>query len=143
MKTRCFNFAALLSAAVATVIVLLWLSAGVGNIDGITPLATFSKDCHLTIFGHGADYRVAIYNDAVYGPYHGSIVGMAGPDGRTGIQGHGFGDTAGVYFRHFRWPGGAVLWTLMISLLYPLAISLVLPIIWICKNFQLRRATTR
>jgi hypothetical protein len=143
MKARLFNFAAFFSAVIAIAIVLLWLSAAIGNIDGITPLASFSKYCHLTIFGHGADYRLALYNDAVFGPYHGSIIAMAGPDGRTRIEAHGFGDTAGIYYRHFRWPGGAVLWTLMISLIYPLAISLVLPIIWICRSFQLRRATTK
>ncbi|HEX4123986.1 MAG TPA: hypothetical protein VHY37_04605 [Tepidisphaeraceae bacterium] len=141
MKARWFNFAVLVSSVFATGIICLWILAASGHIDGQKPLVSFSKGCHFTIYGRDADYRLAFYNDAAYGPYHGSIIGMVRRDGWSPIKiiEHGFGDTAGTYYRHFRWPWGSVLWTLMISFAWPLGLSMVLPLLWFCVHFRLRR----
>lgn len=68
--------------------------------------------------------RFVVFNNTDYGPYRGSLIGLS--DGQGGIVGgplqmRYFGDTAGIYYRWFLWPDGVILWTLMISLWYPIA----------------------
>lgn len=81
---------------------------------------SFSEDFHLGLW-RGC---VVLFNDSKYGPYRGSIIGLADTDGdvfpplEREIK---WGDSLGVYFRYFRWTD-ATLWTLMVSLLWPLAI---------------------
>jgi hypothetical protein len=67
--------------------------------------------------------RLVVFNNTDYGPYRGSLIGLS--DGQGGIVGgplqmRYFGDTAGIYYRWFLWPEGTI-WTLMISLWYPIA----------------------
>jgi hypothetical protein len=71
------------------------------------------------------------------GPYQGSIIGLGGEQ----IDTIGFGDTLGIYYRHFRWPSGAVLWTLQLSIWHPVASTvLVAGFPWILRSrrFSLR-----
>ena len=75
--------------------------------------------------------RVSFFNVKEYGPYRGSTIGSE-PDERRE-----FGDTLGIYYRYFRWAdSGAVLWTLSVSLVYPMIVFLMLPIAWIWKGRQ-------
>ena len=78
--------------------------------------------------------RLVIFNDAEYGPYHGSIISIVAGNRdlnsvfeRTVVC----GDSFGVYYRYFRTPGEETLWTLMVSLWYPLLLFFVLPTMWI------------
>jgi len=65
--------------------------------------------------------RVVFFNDAEYGPYRGSIIGLVDSDGNVypplecEIK---WGDSLGVYFRYFL-RADSTLWTLMVSLLWP------------------------
>jgi hypothetical protein len=79
---------------------------------------------HIGVWNIGLDSRLVFFNDAEYGPYRGSIVGLAGneyPHTR------GFGDTLGIYYRHFTWPD-SVLWTLAVSLWYPILLFSLWPL---------------
>ncbi len=59
------------------------------------------------------DPRIAFYNAGDYGPYTGSIIGLVGDKYPVKT---GFGDWWGIYYRHFEWQDGSVLWTLKINL---------------------------
>jgi len=94
------------------------------------------------LWSRGLDSRLALFNDKEYGPYCGSIIGIVGPDGKTYPplrHEEYFGDSWGVYYRYFQWYDGYELWTLMISLWYPLVLFGIMPIGWAIYNFSRRR----
>jgi len=83
--------------------------------------------------------RLELFNDAKFGPYHGQILDVAVPEGyppRPGVKWVGFGETAGIYFRWIRWPNGRLVWTLALSLMYPLLASAVIPFIWLARRYR-------
>ncbi|QOV87379.1 hypothetical protein [Humisphaera borealis] len=139
MVNRLFNLASLLSAIAFCVVVVAWVAAA-GIDPGIDPRKQFlsvSPDFHVSLGARGADARVKVFNDSTYGPYAGSIVGFAGdPNGPTTS---GFGDFAGVYYRMIRWPNGSSLWTLSLSLFYPLLAASALPIAWRVRRWRRSR----
>jgi hypothetical protein len=106
---------------------------------------SFTRDFHLCYWhGHNADIggRLAVFNDADYGPYSGSIISLS--NGDRGADAHdpqmiGFGDCLGIYYRYFRWPDRKALWTLMLSPLYPLIFFCLLILVWIFCRRRLRR----
>lgn len=56
-------------------------------------------------------------------------IGLVGDE--SAVERRAFGDTLGIYYRYFRWTvSGATLWTLSVSLVYPLAMFTVLPLVW-------------
>jgi hypothetical protein len=135
MANRLLNLAALGSAAVFCLVLVAWAMAG--RIDPRRQHVSLSRDCHVSIDAHGADSRLEVFNDADYGPYCGSIIGIAGdPNGPTVA---GFGDTAGVYYRSIQWPTGRSLWTFSLSLCYPLVVTAVLPIFYLVRRLRRRR----
>lgn len=62
---------------------------------------SLSRNFHIGVWNTGLDSRLVFFNDAEYGPYRGSIVGLAGSEYPHTSA---FGDTFGVYYRHFTWP---------------------------------------
>jgi hypothetical protein len=73
---------------------------------------------HISVSNIGLDSRIVFFNDSDYGPYRGSIISIAdGPQPKS----VGIGDAWGLYYRHFEWPAQR-LWTLMISLWYPIVL---------------------
>jgi hypothetical protein len=51
------------------------------------------------------------------------------------------GDFPGIYYRHFEWLDDRPIWTLMVSLWYPIGLFAILPAVWFFRNLQLRRKT--
>jgi hypothetical protein len=105
---------------------------------------SFTRNFHLGYWhGHGADIigRLAVFNDADYGPYSGSIISLSNSEREVDPndpQMIAFGDCLGIYYRHFLWPGGKTLWTLMLSPLYPLIFSCLLICFWIFCRRRIR-----
>ncbi len=83
---------------------------------------SLSDGFHVGVLGRGFDVRLAFFNDADYGPYRGSITRLD----EHPVRVLHFGDTAGVYYRYFRW-ADYTLWTLMVSVWYPTAFFAILP----------------
>ena len=117
---------ALLAIAVALCIAGIWINPWDHRLS-------LSDTFHVAVWGREWDTRLVFFNDAEYGPYRGSIIALVDD------QGNGypaferevrFGDTAGIYHRYFRWPGGVTLWTFMLSLWYPIALFAILPLRW-------------
>jgi hypothetical protein len=84
------------------------------------------------------DPRLVFFSDAEYGPYQGSIFGLHD-------RYIGFGDTWGIYFRHFSGvTGGSYwsFWTLSLSIWYPILLlsflSFVAAFPQKFKNFSLK-----
>ena len=130
MATRLFNLAAAVSTIVFCLLLAAWFAA-----DAVDPRKQFislSSGCHLSIDARGADPRVHVFNDSSYGPYAGSIVGIVGDPNRPKVS--GFGDLAGVYYRMIRWSSGRSLWTLSLSLIYPLLLAAVVPVVWLLRR---------
>jgi hypothetical protein len=74
--------------------------------------------------------RVEIFNDAS-GPNCGSIIGLVGADGKIYPPLDceiAWGDARGAYNRYFRGQDGRMLWTLSVSLWYPLLASAAFPL---------------
>lgn len=93
---------------------------------------------HVTLWHPSDNPSVVFFSDQDYGPYPGSIVGIVGPDGTVypkRLKEIHFGAIAGIYFRYFQWAPTDVLWTLMVSLLYPLMLFAVLPVAWLLQRF--------
>lgn len=161
MSHRQFNAASLASAAFAVCTLALWLLT-----FAVTPWdhrVSFTDRFHVSVWsGFSGDTlgRLVIFNDAKYGPYRGSIMGIGGENTKEVRWGwhtekYDFGkiiftnpngtvdrlrlcDLPGVYFRHFNIHGQAhTLWTLMISFWYPLTAFSILPAIWIFRRWHL------
>lgn len=84
---------------------------------------SLSQAFHVGVWSKGLDSRIVVFNDSDYGPYRGSIVGLAG-----GEHPHTNAfDVVGVYYRHFAW-SESVLWTLMVSVWYPILFLSIWPV---------------
>ena len=114
-------------------VVLAWLVAGF--LEPSLHYVSWSGNCNFALEARGIDARFYVFNDAEYGPYRGSIIYIEGLPNKPTVS--GFGDYAGVYYRHITWPSGGLLWTLSLSLAYPLLVSLVLPAIWLIRHKRL------
>ncbi len=81
------------------------------------------------------DVRLVFFNDAVSGPYLGSTLGIVDDQGNVyppRIRESAWGDRYGVYWRYFALGSDqaghkAVLWTLMVSAMYPILLFSILP----------------
>ena len=98
----------------------------------------FADRFHVGVWRRGWDIRLVFFNDAEYGPYHGSIIQLADEQGNlyppleSDVR---LGDTAGVYFRYFRW-ADATLWTFMVFIWYPAAVFAILPAYCWIRRFR-------
>jgi hypothetical protein len=135
VANRLFNIAAAVSAIVLCLVIVAWFAAGAVNPR--KHFVSLSSSCHLSVNARGADARVQVFNDSSYGPYGGSIIGLAGDS--TGPTASGVGDVAGIYYRMIRWPNGTSLWTLSLSLAYPLLLALPLPVVWLIRRSRRSR----
>ena len=129
MRRGALSITALGSAILAILIAATWLSAIFFDLS--QHRISWSPTCHLNIEARGIDARVNVFNDVEYGPYGGSIIYIEGMPNRPTMT--GFGDTAGIYYRFIQWPDGGTLWTLSVSLAYPLLVTLFLPVVWMVK----------
>jgi hypothetical protein len=162
MPRRPFHIASLISGILSAFIVVLWLVTFVAS-----PQLPLTRHFNLGVCsGFSGDTlgRLVFFNDAQYGPYHGSIIALIDDehppkavwawrvsenygarkeiifDGKGAIQVTATGaDFPGIYYRHFQWPNTPEpLWTLMVSLWYPVFLFSVLPLIWILRHWRLR-----
>ena len=133
MIHRIFNTLSLISALLMACTVILW--AWSFWTDPYKSNLSASNAFHIGLY----DGRVEFFSDK-FGPYHGSIIALTSPERpieRIFAERRGFGDTAGIYYRYFRWANsGAVLWTLSVSLFYPMIVFAVLPLTWTWKGRQ-------
>lgn len=104
---------------------------------------SLGDDSHFIVLGRGLDSRAVIFNDARYGPYRGSIIGLADVDGsvlpRLEEQA-AFGDSWGIYYRYFR-RSDSTIWTLTVTLWYPMVLFAVVPVIGSLRGTRRRLAT--
>ncbi|TWT56298.1 hypothetical protein CA85_43010 [Allorhodopirellula solitaria] len=90
---------------------------------------SFRDDSHVGVSSRGLDARLVFFNDVEYGPYRGSTIGLIHANGEIypPLEREGsFGDSWGVYYRHFQW-SDSTLWTLMVTLWYPITIFAIMP----------------
>jgi hypothetical protein len=161
MKRHWFHIASLISGVLAAVAIVLWLVTFFAS-----PRLPLTRHFNLGIwkgFGGQKFGMLEIFNDSQYGPYTGSIIALSDDkyppkyvwlwrigenyeiakqivfDGNGAIQVTETGaDFPGIYYRHFQWPNSPQpLWTLMVSLWYPLLVFSVLPSVWILRHWHL------
>lgn len=118
MRTKTSRFAFVTSFVLFGVSVILFaLSFGVNPWD---QRISFTDDFHVGLLRG----RIVFFNDVACGPYQGSIIGLVDGDGNVYPpleREINWGDSLGVYVRYFRWTD-STLWTLTVSLLWPLGI---------------------
>ena len=104
---------------------------------------SFGDGSHVSVWGRGIDSRIVFFNDAEYGPYRGSIIGFRDADGKVFPpleRAEAFGDSWGIYYRYFEW-SDSKLWTLMVTLWYPIAFFAIMPSIGLLRWIKLRRTS--
>lgn len=135
MIRRIFNVASLISALLLASTLLVW--AWSFWADPWKDHLSINSGFHVGVYAG----RVDFFSDES-GPYHGSIISLSDANGvpvRPYVK-RGFGDAFGLYYRHIRFvQSGATLWTLSVSLAYPLAMFAVLPAIWGWKQWRTKR----
>ena len=141
MSRRIFNALSLISAILLVGTAMLWVWSY--WTDPRKECLSFSGDFHVAV----RSGRVSFFSDKEYGPYRGSIIALTSPERpaeRIFAERRGFGDTAGIYYRYFRWAdSGAVLWTVSVSLVYPLIVFMLSPTLpaWKWWRHRARQAT--
>lgn len=118
-----FNAATLFSSVMLGVTIALF---GAGHV--LNPwdhYLSFGNESHIGLWGHGFDTRIVWFNNEEYGPYRGSIISTIDADGNV-LDHEEWFVWWGVYYRYFRW-SETKLWTLMVSLWYPLAVFSIIP----------------
>jgi hypothetical protein len=167
MRRRWFHIAALTSCVFLAVTVILWLVTFVAS-----PRLSLTRHFNLGVWsGFSGDTlgRLEVFNDAGYGPYRGSIIALSNDEHppksvwfwkvgeNYGIEKNNTfnakgavqvtttdADFPGIYYRHFQWPDQPEpLWTLMVSLWYPLFFFCVLPLAWLVRHWPLRRSAEK
>ena len=141
MVRKIFSIASLISTILLGCTMLLWLGAFF-----VTPWdcsLSVTRDFHIGILG-GFGFEgmplgaVVFFSDKESGPYHGSILALD----TVPLREVGWGPEYGIYYRHFRWlDSGKILWTLMVSLAYPLLLFSIMPAVWLWRrkrNAQVR-----
>ncbi|MEN6449977.1 MAG: hypothetical protein ABFC96_05770 [Thermoguttaceae bacterium] len=127
MVNRAFTIAAIASTVLLACTIFLFIAGTIG-LDPSHYRLSFKRDFHIGVSGG----RIVLFNSE-YGPYHGSSIALADGAGnaRLAVETTAFGETLGIYYRHFRWlDSGNVLWTAAISLAYPFMGFAVLPALW-------------
>ena len=139
MARRVFKIVTVVSTAMLAISVLLFLAGYV--FSPWDHYMSFSDDSHVGVWARGLDSRIVLFNDAEYGPYCGSIIGLVDVDGnvhRPLEHEEAFGDSWGIYYRYFQWPDSR-LWTLMVTLWYPILFFSIVPVIGLLR-WTLRRS---
>lgn len=141
MARRALRKVTVLSTVLLAFAILLFFAGYV--ISPWEQYLSFSGDFHVAVWGRGLDSRIVFFNDAEYGPYRGSIIGLVGPDGNVYPpleRERAFGDSWGIYYRYFQW-SDSTLWTLMVTLWYPIALFALIPMTRLLRSTLRRRAT--
>ena len=143
MKRRVLKIVAIASGGMLGVTVLLFIAGYVLNPSDHH--ISLGDSFHVGVSSRGLDSRIVVFNDADYGAYEGSVIDLVDRDGRgdpTLKRKIGWGDSWGVYYRYFQWSDGT-LWTLMISLWYPIALLAIMPAVWFACEFSRSRRAFR
>lgn len=148
MKPRIFNTLSLISAVLLACTIFLW--AWSLRVEPHVNYLSFRDGFHVSVWnGHSC-----FFNNKEYGPYLGGTIALLDSKkdkeeiDRFWSERRAFGPTFGVYYRYFHVPrSGTVIWTLCVSLLYPvIAFAMLpvvqfwkLPVIWLRKWRRARR----
>jgi hypothetical protein len=132
MNRRVLDTIEVLCAVPLTISLLLLLVAPFLN--PADNYLSFGRDFHVSAECRKFDSRIVFFNDTAYGPYRGSVIGLSDDDGNAypPLQRQlAFGGAWGVFYRYFRWTD-ATLWTLTVSLWYPIVIlsAIVIGVTW-------------
>ena len=123
MRIATIASTALLAAAIALLIVGLWL-------DPEDHHLSLNSDFHVGVGTRRQpwDVRIMFFSDDL-GPYRGSVLWLNG--GPPPYKMVGFGDAYGIYFRWARGrPPFTSFWTLAVSLWYAVVLYAALPMVW-------------
>ncbi len=136
MIRRIFNVAALISTLLLACTIFLW--AWSFWTDPSKNHLSLSPSFHAGVYAGRMGFS-SDENSLFQGGFIISLSDANGVPVRPYVA-RGFGDAFGVYYRHFRLvKTGATLWTLSVTLAYPLAMFAVLPAIWGWRQWRSRR----
>jgi hypothetical protein len=125
MMRSIFNSVTMVSTVMLALTVLLFVTGYV--IGPWSPTLSLRHDFHLRVWNRGPNSRLVFFNDAEYGAYCGSIIGLVDADGvDRSLEREEWFDAWGIYYRFFQWPDYK-LWTLMVTLWYPIVLFAFAP----------------
>lgn len=125
MRKRILPIGAALSALVLVALILL--GVGSRHTNGFTGDFRLTKHFHLGVLDGGLWFHSHSL------PYRGSIIEVVMP-GVPSAQIRGF-DFPGIYYRFIRLPTDPEpLWTLRLSLAFPIMLSLIFPLLWFLRS---------
>ncbi len=99
-----------------------------GTVDAYSHSIHVSDDFHFGLVHSDFDTRLAFFNSQ-FGPYNGGIIADSPKETRAHSSVQMYFDAPGIYYRYFEFAivhPGEVIWTLKISLWYPM-VALSLP----------------
>lgn len=123
MRIATIASTALLAAAIALLIVGLWL-------DPADHHLSLGNEFHVGVgtWRQEWDVRITFFSDEL-GPYRGGALWLNG--GQPPYKMVGSADAPGIYFRWARGrPPFTSFWTLAVSLWYAVIVSAILPMVW-------------
>lgn len=135
MATRLFNLAAAMSAVAFCLAAVVFLPHG--SFDPREHCLSVPGGLHFGLAGPAEDRALVIYNHRVFGPYMGSVIGVGGASNVPVAT--GFGEVAGIYIRNLRWSDGTSVWTLSLSMMYVLGVTVLLPLVWVLRRRHRRQ----
>jgi hypothetical protein len=141
MKSCILNTLSLISAILLACTVFLWVWSF--WTDPRKDCVSLSGNFHVAV----ENGRASFFNMKDYGPYHGSVISLSSGEETAYsafAERRGFGDTLGIYYRYFRWAdSGIILWTLSVTLLYPMIVFSLLPLTWAWKRWRAKTKLAR
>lgn len=100
---------------------------------------------HVGLQNRSFDARIMFFNNAEYGPYRGSLIGVQDASGKLYpplVRQYAFGNSWGIYYRDFQWSDSR-LWTFTFSLWYPLIVFAIAPLVVLSRRLSRSRNLLR
>ena len=137
VANRALQYATLASFILFVVAVLLFIAGFAVN--PWDHRLSVTENFHIGVwrYGSGLDVRLVFFNHGEYGPYRGGAIAVIDDQGNVHPpreRESAWGDSWGIYWRYFHWKEAwgqtdPVLWTLMVSLWYPMVLFSLLPVL--------------
>ena len=135
---KVFKVATLVSAVLFSLSLTLFIAGW--YVDAYSHSIHVSDDFHFGLVHSDFDTRLAFFNSQ-FGPYNGGIIALTAKGDKSPFEREMYFDAPGIYYRYFEFAivhPGEVIWTLKISLWYPMVAFSLLPAIWLVNKYRLR-----
>ncbi len=133
---KAFRIATLVSTLLLACSLALFIAGW--HVDAYNHSIHVRDDFHIGLVHRDFDTGIAFFSDE-FGPYNGGVIALTAKGDPSPFEKKLGFDAWGIYYRYFKFrivDPGRVLWTLRISLWYPIAVFSILPSIWLARKYR-------